>query len=507
MKIAFQSFLLASKITDALICWECDNAKSMDDCKAQKRARKCNSNELSCQQEIRTWGEGGKYMSITQRCKQKHACVNNHIQNPRAAWKHSQCQPIRHPENSVCRCCCTWNYCNGKEYAGCRGAQFMTSSTTTTTLAPTTTLADVIGLAPGEIYGEKGSEGNYSEGTGESGSFNTMGNVPTDDEDEQESEATTTPAPSNNYTGGAVEGTGDNTGISFINGQAPGCSWGDWTEWDKCSETCGGGQRNRYRNPIGGTIGDVGCEGFGEEVEYCSTRDCEDKKCNDAYLDVCFLVHVTDATSGRQFTKIKKFIKGCQNHLGELGDEDMQFCLYQYNSDTQKVFSLAESSGMNKQSFQDSVDNMVALNGNGNDVINALNAISDYGFSTSFGWRSNNQVPSILVIVTDDLTTADHYQAFLDIHDKAYRVVGVSIGSDVDEDAMKKLVSIPTDQNIHTIDSYDQLPDIAQEVAYDVCQVDHWSIDQCSYENGGCGTNICYTQYNGKQCYAPPGSR
>ena len=66
----------------------------MDECKAQKRARECNENENTCQQEIRTWGIGGIYKSITQRCKQKHACVNNHIQNPRAAWKETQCQPL-----------------------------------------------------------------------------------------------------------------------------------------------------------------------------------------------------------------------------------------------------------------------------------------------------------------------------------------------------------------------------------------------------------------------------
>jgi hypothetical protein len=59
----------------------------------------------------------------------RHACVNNHIQNPRAAWKDTQCQPFTHPENSVCRCCCDWNYCNGKEYAGCRGLAYWKTTT------------------------------------------------------------------------------------------------------------------------------------------------------------------------------------------------------------------------------------------------------------------------------------------------------------------------------------------------------------------------------------------
>jgi hypothetical protein len=505
-KAAVTGLLMAMPIAEALICWECDNAKSMDDCKAQKRARECNSNEKSCQQEIRTWGPGGIYKSITQRCKQKHACVNNHIQNPRAAWKNSQCQPIRHPENSVCRCCCTWSWCNGKEYAGCKGLKHKVD----TTIAPTT-LEEVLAIGAGDQYGEVTGDNNVSVGESPGGSFDIMGMGGTGGEETTTVEpepALTTVAPKidmedsgNQY--GVVEGTGEGFGMSLIQGNAPSCAWGDWTEWDKCSETCGGGQRNRYRNPIGGTIGDIGCEGFGEEVEYCATRDCEDKQCNDAYLDVCFLVHVTDDTKERDFNRIKRFIKSCQNHLGNLGDEDMQFCLYQYNADAEKVISLAESAQMDKKQFQDAVDAMIPLQGSGNSISDALDVVSDNGFNSNEGWRSNNQVPTILVVVTDDLNGDQHYQSFLDVHNKAYRVVAVGVGDGVDNNALNKIASVPVEENTHKILSYDQLIDIAQEVAYDVCQVDHWNIDQCSYENGGCSSNVCYTQYNGKQCYAP----
>jgi len=187
----------------------------MEDCKAQRRARKCNDNEQSCQQEIRSWGEGGKYKSISQKCKQKHACVNNHVQNPRAAWKKTQCQPFTHPENSVCRCCCSgWNYCNGKEYAGCKG------------------------LAAAKEEYEK-----------------TLGVTSTE-------VATTTPAPQTAVSlGPTVPGVTDEPVTIDMLTMLPQCSWSEWTEWDKCSETCGGGQRNRYRNPVGGTVGSPGCEG------------------------------------------------------------------------------------------------------------------------------------------------------------------------------------------------------------------------------------------------------
>lgn len=158
---------------------------------------------------------------------------------------------------------------------------------------------------------------------------------------------------------------------------------------------------------------------------------------------------------------------------------------------------------MNKASFRSKVDSMVKPTGEGNAISSALDAVAQNGFSTSEGWRMNNQVPTILVVVTDELSGTDHYSSFLDMHNKAYRVVAVGVGDNVDDSALNNLASIPTSENIHKISGYDQLPSIAQEVAYDICQVDHWNIDQCSYENGGCQNDVCFTQYNGKQCYSP----
>ena len=42
------------------------------------------------------------------------------------------------------------------------------------------------------------------------------------------------------------------------------------------------------------------------------------------------------------------------------------------------------------------------------------------GFNSNQGWRSNNQVPTILVVVTDDLNGDEHYQSFLDVHSKIF---------------------------------------------------------------------------------------
>jgi len=469
-------------VSQALICYECDNARNMEECINQKRARECNENENTCQQEIRTWGIGGMYKSITQRCKQKHACVNNHIQNPRAAWKETQCQPLRHPENSVCRCCCNWNYCNGAEYAGCWGYKKALeyyqefNATTTTTVASVATRPK--------------TTPSYKEWT--TSDERIVTEIP---------DGPTPAGPS--PMGPTMEGVTDAPPtISIALPELPKCTWTEWGEWDKCTETCGGGQRNRYRTPIGGTIGSPGCEGFDIATEYCATQDCTAKQCKDNYVDVCFLLPVSDSTNTADLRAMKKFIRDCQKHIGDFGSEDLQFCVYQYNTDVQRVLSLADSSVMQPRDLKETLDTMVPLSGVGSDLSNAMSAIVDDGFAESNGWRRNDQIPSVLVVLTDTLRDDSHYQSLVQVHNKAYRVVGVGIGEEADDRFMASIVSQPAEENAFSVSSYEKLNDIVDEIGYDICQVDSWRDDECMFENGGCASDeTCFVQYNGRQCY------
>ncbi|CAK8695093.1 unnamed protein product [Clavelina lepadiformis] len=52
--------------------------------------------------------------------------------------------------------------------------------------------------------------------------------------------------------------------------------WGEWSDWDDCSEMCGGGVRSKSRSCINGNIKDVGCN-VGEATieELCNTDVCD----------------------------------------------------------------------------------------------------------------------------------------------------------------------------------------------------------------------------------------
>jgi len=94
--------------TCGVACYVCNGASSNEECNVDYEV--CPLDADACENEVRMHG-GRK--QIFKRCKQSHACNNNHIQNPRDAWLPTQCNG--EDVNDVCRCCCTGHLCNFNE--------------------------------------------------------------------------------------------------------------------------------------------------------------------------------------------------------------------------------------------------------------------------------------------------------------------------------------------------------------------------------------------------------
>ena len=46
--------------------------------------------------------------------------------------------------------------------------------------------------------------------------------------------------------------------------------WGEWSDWDQCTQTCGGGRQHRKRS----CLQRRGCEGSDHEEKVCNTEHC-----------------------------------------------------------------------------------------------------------------------------------------------------------------------------------------------------------------------------------------
>lgn len=123
---------------------------------------------------------------------------------------------------------------------------------------------------------------------------------------------------------------------------------GDWTEWgpwDKCSETCGGGQQQRMRFCSSGfpNLPGSSCLGESTQIQYCNFMPCEAQLCEDSYFDLCFLVEASSKT-GDSFAEILQFVDSCQKHFpSEPNELNWRLCLSSFSCQTDNHWSLADT--------------------------------------------------------------------------------------------------------------------------------------------------------------------
>lgn len=51
-------------------------------------------------------------------------------------------------------------------------------------------------------------------------------------------------------------------------------SWGDWTEWTRCSRECGGGRQSRMRDCLFEKRAQINCSGDRVQIQDCNTHNC-----------------------------------------------------------------------------------------------------------------------------------------------------------------------------------------------------------------------------------------
>ncbi|OWF34851.1 Hemicentin-1 [Mizuhopecten yessoensis] len=76
------------------------------------------------------------------------------------------------------------------------------------------------------------------------------------------------------YGGDDCQGSNDDFQVCNTQECPIDCIWLDWSNWDDCSVTCGGGNHSRYRDEYGPFYGGPNCTGPDQETKDCNTHFC-----------------------------------------------------------------------------------------------------------------------------------------------------------------------------------------------------------------------------------------
>jgi len=307
--------------------------------------------------------------------------------------------------------------------------------------------------------------------------------------------------------------------------------WTDWGPWDKCSETCGGGQQQRMRFCSSGfpNLPGSSCIGDSTQVQYCNSMPCEEQLCEDSYFDLCFLIEAS-STMGNGFIEALKFVDSCQKHFpSEPNELNWRLCLSSFSCQTENHWTLADT----PSSFSDASSKINAVEHGIECGIE-----SDFQFSKSLENFVQNQlteksgrrlakfdpqlglmdsgVAGVVVVILITPPEDAFYEQILSLKNNVDKVIVIGIGPDFTDSLLEKMSSRTSffqngiyDQqsslvNFHRVDNTEDLSVILTErVIHQTCTTD--SIEtQCLYNNGLCD-QICITEYTGKQCYCEIG--
>merc|ERR1711881_820051 len=105
---------------------------------------------------------------------------------------------------------------------------------------------------------------------------------------------------------GGMDCTGESTEFRDCNMQAcpVNCIWSDWSIWELCTATCGGGMQTRTRSILEpARNGGERCEGEPLEMQTCNMQPCQICKDSPRYAEFC--------PTWQEFCANSAFVQGC----------------------------------------------------------------------------------------------------------------------------------------------------------------------------------------------------
>lgn len=248
-----------------------------------------------------------------------------------------------------------------------------------------------------------------------------------------------------------------------------------WTQWNTCSTSCGGGFRDRSRTCGGRTEWD--------NPEYCNSVDCPDLECPDTYFNVVIGLQLTSPKKTQMNkTFAKKLLKQWGRVYGGIDNKKALMFTFGANSTISTIFNAQTEQTSSTGKFIRDI-----RHGNAGNFTSAVLFATEHSIQRIAGYTN------IAIFVVDDEMDYD-YDAVLTLKQTFQRVIVISHRP---SEPMKMAASWPINENYHdtTMMRYDSF---AKRIAYQTCQVQHepglCSRDTCAHESQ------CTKQYNGQVC-------
>ena len=222
---------------------------------------------------------------------------------------------------------------------------------------------------------------------------------------------------------------------------------GEWTQWNSCSTSCGGGFRDRSRQCSNGQDWDT--------PKYCNSQDCPNFECPDNYFNVVIGIESMDMRK-TQLNKVfaKKLLKQWGQVYG--GIDNKKALMFSFGTNISDIFTAQDTKTLTVGKFIKQIET-----GNGGDFTLAAEYASSKSVHNVKGYTN------IAIFIVNEIDDYD-YEAVVRMKMNFERIIVIA---HQDTESMRLVASWPIDENYHSLTTLtttlrDDL--LAKRVAYQV---------------------------------------
>jgi len=241
--------------------------------------------------------------------------------------------------------------------------------------------------------------------------------------------------------------------------------WSTWSDWTRCSKSCGGGKKSRTRTCTDPrpAFGGAACEGDAKMEKPCNVDVCE-TKC-ESEMDIGIILDASTSVTRRNWDNTLKFVNKLSK-IFTIGPKHVKFGVIRFSWFPSMQFSFSDNKYWSSKSFEDKVSTIRYTYG-GTRTDRALEMAEKQLMCSKCGTRK--EAHKALLVITDgvpSLRSEPMDKMTRQLKKDGVTIVAVGVGK-LD---YKILQQIATDDNhVITLDGYTYIDDPINKLVRLLC--------------------------------------